>query len=215
MGDMAPDCPLNLIRIRFSLGTKCHILNKSYLIPRLVSGQETDQTLRTEYSVPLLIPTPTPPLDTSLTLLPSAQGVGRWHQWKGGLPALGCVALSPMSFLWPLLPAGAGSAEGTGARPERHLCGLVCARRGGSTADTPGDPGTLPWGPAARVLLTLQGGWLPAPRPWGKPELLELPACHQNSSTPCASPCQALLLHPWPPWGPHWAPQGDCSLSSS
>lgn len=76
---------------------------------------------------------------------------------------------SPVAALWPPLPAGAGSAEGAGARSERRLRGLVCAGRGGGTADPSGDPSTLPWGPAARLLLTLPGGWLPAPRPWGRP----------------------------------------------
>lgn len=35
----------------------------------------------------MLIPTPIPSLDPSLTLLPPAQELGKWHQQKGGLPA--------------------------------------------------------------------------------------------------------------------------------
>lgn len=93
------------------------------------SGQQADQVLRTEHSVPLLTPTPIPSLDLSFILLPSAQGRGTWHQQRGTflLCPLCSTSFSPMSSLWPLLPAGAGSAQGPGARFERHLCGLVCA----------------------------------------------------------------------------------------
>lgn len=67
-----------------------HIHDKSCFIHRCGSSQETDQTLRAEHSVPLLIST-LPSFDPSLTLLPSAQGLGKWHQPKGGLPALWAV----------------------------------------------------------------------------------------------------------------------------
>lgn len=137
------------------------------------SGQEAPPSPEDQTLSALACSQPLPFPDPRLTPLPSARG---WMDGICGRAALPLCRLcdpsfSPLATTWPLLLAGAGSAEGTGACVERHLRGLVCARCGGGTADAPGDPSALSWGPAAWLLLTLQGGRLPVLPPRGRPGL--------------------------------------------